>query len=487
MFNTQAIVLKMVLVAEDRNTALLALSKLKKHFFSDVFSSIYTGIQTYYNKHHKMPTLDALMLENGRNAKLSHALAVLSQTRIPDVEVGEALCALENEFAQNEALRLIEEDFLKDLPHLDKGEVISRLNGLAITLEDKVSASDKLFNANNLKVFSNKEVKQLKMIPLGLSNSWDADMGGIARGEVILIGGYRGTGKSIVCSNIQINQYYANKIAPYFSIEMSAEEVFHRNLAIMAGVPALNIRNQSIEGDALLKLARTRAAMFHGGEEFFYDTIGKYTMNSMSDFTDMEDELNNRFELHTPMIIVRDINLSPSTIDVTIANLIARYGEESVTVGVVDYLNQLVREGVEDRYDWKEQMVVATSIKNIATKHNVGIAMPMQVDQDGQTRMSKGIMDSADISINLNAAKADNGKGAIIFECTKARGLPDGISFTPAMDWTTLKIDGTHNLTDNDLEEMGAKLVVAKQQPKPQRKKKESVEKPDNAENSRDI
>lgn len=476
----------MLLLANDRQMALNALTRLKKHFFSDVFSSIYTATQKYYLKHSQMPTLDALLLESGRNAKLNHALQVLSLTRVPDAELGFAIDILENEFAQNEALRLIEDDFLQDLVHLDKGEVINRLNSIALELEDKLSASDKVFDVNTLNVFNSKEVSQLKMIPLGLSNKWDAEMGGLARSEVLLIGGYRGTGKSIVCSNLQLNQYSMGNVAPYFTIEMKAEEVFQRNLAIMAGVSALHIRNQSLEGSELLKLARTRAAMFKGGEEFFHEYNSKYSLASMSDFFEMEEQLKSDFEAHTPMVIVHDRDLSPSTIDVTLANLKARYGDK-LTIGIIDYLNQLVREGSDDRYDWKEQMIVATSIKNLAVKHDVGLAMPMQVDKDGNTRMSKGILDSADIAVNLNAAKADNGKGAIIFECSKARSLPE-VTFTPQMDWNCLAIDGTKNLTDSDLEEMGAKLVVAKEQPKQQRRKKEEPkERPSGDEDSRDI
>lgn len=432
-----------------------------------------------------MPTLDSLMLESGRNAKLSHALAVLSNTRIPDAELEFAVGILENEFAQNEALRLIDEHLLKDLVHLDKGEVITRLSSLAITLEDKVSSSDRVFDANTLNVFSEKQVKQLNLIPLGLSNKWDAEIGGLGRSEVLLIGGYRGTGKSIVCSNLQINQWEAGKVAPYFTIEMKPDEVFHRNLAIIAGVNSLGIRNQSLEGTELVRLARARASMFKGGEEFFSSYIQKYTVKDMSGFFEMEEELNSSFELRVPMPIIHDRNLSPATIDVTLGNLISRYGED-VTIGIVDYLNQLVREGSVDRYDWKEQMIVATSMKNLADKHNVGLAIPMQVDATGQVRMSRGILDSADIAINLNAAKSDNGKGAIIFECTKARHMQE-TTFTPAIDWKTLKIDSSKNLTDIDLQEMGAKLVVEKEKPKASRKKKDSAPDTSSGESSADI
>lgn len=484
MFNTQAVVLKMLLLSKDKTAALNAFDRLRKHFFSDTFTSIYTAVQSYYTKHSEMPSLDSLMLEASRNARLSQALAVLSNTKMPDAELDLAISILEDEFTQNEALRLISDDLLVDLIHLDKGEIINRMSSIAIKLEEKVTASDRIYNANQLKVFSNAQIQQLKLIPLGLSNTWDNIIGGVARSEVIFIGGYRGTGKSVVCSNMQINQYAQGYIAPYFTIEMKAEEVFQRNLAIMAEVNALSIRNQSLTGSDLIKLARTRAAMFHGGAQFLTEYMGKYTVENMSHFDDMENELNSRFNLITDMVIIHDRELTTASVDVQIANLKAKYADK-LTLGIIDYLNQVKLEGTTDMYDWKDQMTVAKQLKNCAGKHDVGLAVPIQVDKTGQTRLSQGIMDACDIAINLNAAKADNGKGAIIFECTKARSLPE-MTFSPAMNWNTLKIDATQNLTDEDIEQMQAKLVIEKEKPKAKKKPKEPTEKSNDSE-ARDL
>jgi replicative DNA helicase len=485
MFNVQAAVLKMLLLSKDRNLALNAFSRLKKHFFSDAFTSIYTAVQSYYTKHSEMPTLDSLVLEASRNTKLSQALSVLSMAQLPDADLDLAISVLEDEFTQNEALRLIKDELLIDLTFLDKSEIINRMSSMAFKLEEKVTASDKVYNANHLKVFSNAQVQQLNLIPLGLSNTWDNVIGGVARSEVIFIGGYRGTGKSVVCSNMQINQYSQDKIAPYFTIEMKAEEVFKRNLAIMAGVSALDIRNQSLVGSELIKLARTRADMFHGGAEFLTKYMNSYSVDNMSHFDDMENELNDRFSLKTDMIIIHDRELTTAAIDVQISTLKARYGDK-LTLGIVDYLNQVKVEGSVDMYDWKDQMIVAKQLKNCAGKHDVGLAVPIQVDADGKTRLSQGIMDACDIAINLNAAKADNGQGAIIFECTKARSLPE-MTFSPAMNWNTLKIDATKNLTDQDIEDMQAKLVIVKDKPKAKKKAKESAKADDSEARDLDI
>lgn len=472
-------------MSSDKTLALNAFAKLRKHFFSDAFSAIYAAIQIHYTKYNEMPSLDTLMIESNRNSKLSHALAVLSNTSIPDAELIFAISMLEDEFTQNEVLRLIDEDLLVDLVYLDKGEIINRISSLAIKLEEKVSTSETVFNANRLKIFNSKETSELKLIPLCLSNTWDSTVGGIGRGEVIIIGGYRGTGKSIVCSNIQVNQYKQGNVPPYFTIEMKASEVFSRNLSIMAGVSALDMRTQSLAGAELLRLARTRAAMFNGGTEFFNNYVNKYTIESMQHFDDMENELNSKFELHTDMIIIEDRNLTTAKIDVDIGNAVARYGTK-VTLGIVDYLNQVAVEGTKssEMYDWVNQMNIGKHIKNIAIKHDVGMCTPIQTDKDGKVRLSQGILDSCDVAANLNAAKADNGKGAIIFSTIKARGMPESV-FSPAIDWNTLTIDQTQNLTDLDLEQMQAKFVIERE--KPAKAKKASRKEETSGEDSREL
>ncbi len=171
---------------------------------------------------------------------------------------------------------------------------------------------------------------------------------------------------------------------------MKEHEVFRRNLAMLAGVSALAMRNNTLEGAALLRLARTRARMFNGGEELFDNFVKQYTMAKMSDFYDMESKLIEGYELHTPMIIVYDPELSITTVDVELNKLVARYGDK-VTVALLDYINQtrLPDSKTIDMYDWKEQMVVSSSFKSICQKHNVAGVAPYQIDQDGRTRMSR--------------------------------------------------------------------------------------------------
>ena len=62
---------------------------------------------------------------------------------------------------------------------------------------------------------------------------------------------------------------------------------------------------------------------------------------------------------------------------------------------------------------------------------------PYQIDDKGETRFAKGILDAADIAVLMEAhTKEDN---AISMETTKIRGAKE-MKFTSPMDWDTLRI-----------------------------------------------
>lgn len=479
----------MLLSSDNKQVALEAFSKLRRDHFSDAFTSIYHSIQTYYKKHNAMPSIDALMFESNRNARLSQALTVLANTQIPDVDMAHAISVLEAEYTQELFLQLLETDVLTDITMLDQGELLERVAALHMKLEDRVTSTGKVFDADSMRVFQREEDAKLNLISLGISNEFDAKIGGIGRTETLLLGGWRGTGKSILCSNIQIGQYNVGDIAPYFSVEMKEGEVFRRNLAIMAKVSALAIRNGTLEGHDLHRLARTRAKMFNGGEELYMNIAKKHELMKMGDFYDMESELMDRYELHTPMVIIYDPDLSITTIDVELNKLSAKYGDR-MTLAIVDYINQVKLAGTDalSQYDWKEQMVVSKSFKGLCQKYNVGGVSPYQIDKEGNARMAKGILDSADMAANLNAAKADNGKGGILLDFVKTRNSGE-VKFMPEIDWNTLSIDPTRDLSMEDIQQMQADFVIPlekEKSEKPMRRAKKE-ETPSGGERTADI
>jgi hypothetical protein len=76
-------------------------------------------------------------------------------------------------------------------------------------------------------------------------------------------------------------------------------------------------------------------------------------------------------------------------------------------------------------------------LKELARKYEIVVVSPYQIDDKGETRFAKGILDAADIALLMEAnAKEDN---AMSFETTKIRGAKE-MRFTSGMDWDTLRI-----------------------------------------------
>lgn len=300
-----------------------------------------------------------------------------------------------------------------------------------LALDEKTLKTEGVFAMNDIMVFVRPEELAKNRVPLGLNNTFDAILGGVARQELILIGGKRGSGKSISCSNLMINQYEMGNTSAYFTIEMIAAETMQRNMSILANVNHMNLKNNKLTDQEMLAVVKTRADMFKNADSLVSDFIKD------RDQYKFEENLVRNCELkEAQMVIIDDRALSITSLDLHLGKIKSRFGN-NFTMAVVDYLNQIVVEGGTDQFDWKPQIVISKKLKELARKHDIVIVSPYQIDDKGETRFAKGILDAADIAVLMEAhSKEDN---AISMETTKIRGAKD-MKFTSVMDWDTLRI-----------------------------------------------
>lgn len=422
---TSAVVLSKLLT--ERNLELWA--KLKLVFLDPAYSSLYSAINKHYEKYGLIPSFEDLELTL-REGAASKTLATLRLTEVPDVSYEVALDALIDQYTQNETIKLLDK-FIDKLPIYDSNEIKDNLANIALTIEEKTHTSEKVFTMSDLLTFQHAEELEKERVYLNLNNSFDAALGGVAREELILIGGKRGAGKSIVSSNLFVNQYEAGCSSLYFTIEMTAKETMQRNLAILANINLQNLKQNKLTDDEVLKLVKVRANMFSGADELVTDFMRH------RDRFKFEETLVRNFTLkpNNQMIIVDDRDLTLSSIDLHIGKAKSKFGDYLKLV-VVDYINQIVLEG-QDQYDWKPQIEVSKKLKNLARKHDVVMVSPYQIDAAGEARFAKGILDAADIALILNAHDKD--QGAITFDTTKIRNGRE-MQFTSPIDWDSLRI-----------------------------------------------
>ncbi len=423
--DTSAVVLNKLLT--ERNLDIWA--KLKLVFLDPAYSSLYSVVNKYYEKYNAIPSFDDLELTL-REGPASKTLATLRLTEVPDVSAEVALDALIDQYTQNETVKLLDK-FVDKLPLYDTNEIKENLATIALTIEEKTHTSEKVFTMADMMMFSRPEDLEKERVYLGLNNSFDSVLGGVARQELILIGGKRGSGKSIASSNLFINQYESGNSSIYFSIEMTAKETMERNLSILANVNLQNLKQHKLTDDELLRVVKARAEMFVDGEEFVSEFLRH------RDRFKFEEMLVRSCSLKpdNQMIIVDDRDLTLSSIDLHIGKAKAKFGDKLKLV-IVDYLNQIVLEG-NDQYDWKPQIEVSKKLKNLARKYEIVMVSPYQIDKDGEARFAKGILDAADIALTMEAH--DKETNAISFETTKIRGGKE-MAFTSPIDWDTLRI-----------------------------------------------
>jgi replicative DNA helicase len=405
-------------------------SRLKLVFLDPAFSSLYSAINKYYDNYSTIPSFDELELTL-REGPALRTLATVKLAENEDISSEVALNALIDQYTQNETIKLLDK-FIDKLPVYDSEEIKENLSTIVLTLEDKTLTTEGVYNMADIMLFKNAEELARDRIHLGFNNTFDAALAGVARQELILIGGKRGSGKSICSSNIAVSQYEAGNTSVIFTIEMTAHEVLERNLSILADVNHQNLKKNLLSDEELLRVIKARAGMFCNADDLveeFKRTRDKYKF---------EQKLVREKQLKpdNQMIIIDDRALTITSLDLHLGRLRSKFGDK-LTVSVVDYLNQIVLEGGANQYDWQPQVEVSKKLKNLGRKYDLVMVSPYQIDASGEARFAKGILDAADIALVMEAHEKE--KNALTFSTTKIRGARE-MTFTSPINWDTLRI-----------------------------------------------
>jgi replicative DNA helicase len=403
-------------------------AKLKLSFLDAAYSSVYTLISKHYDKYSTIPSFDELEVTS-RDSSAAKMLAAIKMADEEDITAEVALDALIDLYTQNTTIDLLDK-FIDKLPLYDTTEIKENLSSIVMKLDEKTLTTEGVYSMNNIMVFIRPDEQAKNTVYLGLNNTFDSIVRG-ARQELILIGGKRGSGKSLVSSNIQINQYEAGFTSAYFTIEMIAHETLQRNMSILANVNHQNLKNGTLTDGELLSVVKARADMFLDAKPLVDQFIKD------RDQFRFEESLVKQCELKdAQMMIIDDRALTLSSLDLHLGKIKSRFGD-SFTVAVVDYLNQIVVEEGKSQFDWQPQVVVSKKLKEMARKHDILLVSPYQIDESGEARFAKGILDAADVALILDANNKED--GAISFDTTKIRGAKE-MKFTSGMNWDTLRI-----------------------------------------------
>ena len=436
--NTQAVVLRLLLQSSQCSDTILDFDLARPQYFSDSYRTIRNHIAGFHEEYGRLPTLTDLRIKFSRSSTILSTLDALERHELPEeVELDVAVDTLRDEYAQQITLETISKELLPNMTISSSEDIVLKLSEIQIAISEKLDSTDKVFTSSDLVFFESEEDEAADMTTTGVSQRWDTEFGGTRTQELVLIGGKRGSGKSVISMNMARAQWDLGNICPYFTIEMTAGETNQRFMASLAGASAMDVRNKSSTPHDVLLLAKARARMFVGGEavlEKYLEDVDAETCKA-SDFALLDQKLMRLPGVENQIVLIDDRSLTIAAIDAHLTALKSKHGDK-LKMAVVDYVNQVIVGDKDDMYDWKDQLVVSKALKDLARKHKITIVSPYQIDDNGEARLSKAILDPADYAMVIE--KLDK-YGIILLKASKVRSISD-VTIAVPMHWDTLTL-----------------------------------------------
>lgn len=421
--NLASIFIKKILTDSDID----AWSALRKHYLPKAYHQVHETIEKHLREYGKLPTFEELELSI-RHPLLKAKLDSIKSVEYLDIDGGQLLDYVKNEFVQVEALSKIDKFLDSTIATGSAEEIIESLRAMILEIESQVDFINPEDDMRRIELFDSEEILSHSQ-PLGLNDDYDRD-NLFAPSDYVLLGGRRGGGKSLTCANIVAQAYKEGKSSIYFTIEMPTRQILHRICSISTEVPATTIRKRDLTLDQWERVAEWWSGRFETGYEDYHEYM------KHRDFDKMHASLIKKPLKQTQIEIIYDATLTLGRIRAELDKLC--YTLEPAIV-VVDYINK-VKTGMQSnrgQFDWTEQMVISENLKILAQEYNVLMVSPYQIDSSGEARMAKGILDPADIAFTLDSHKKDD--CAMTFNCVKRRNGPE-MPFTSVINWDTLKI-----------------------------------------------
>jgi len=411
-----------------------------KRYLPSEYHSLHNIIDKHCEKFHSMPSIEDLKLEI-RDSNTREKLYAVEAVKV-DVEPYMLLQYLKNEYTQKEILTSLEDYVENSVAFEDAQESVDHLHQIVLDIEDKVDLEEPQESMQRIELFEPEEDLE-KYIPLGLNEEYDLDIQFSPR-DLVMVGGKRGAGKSVICANIANNVYESGKSVIYFTIEMDSRSILQRCCAIATEVPFSRLRTKNLSVTEWEKVAGWWADRFVNGQ----DRLKEYKQHR--DFEKFHQELKTTCEiLPTQQLnVVYDPSLTLAKIR---AELDKKVKAMNVGVIIVDYMNQVKRSNLPSRtggqYDWTEQIEVSKALKSMAQEYDCTVFSPYQTDASGEARFAKGILDAADAAYTLETY--DHEDGCLTLNCVKMRSASMK-SFTSTVDWESLKIGPETALTPQE-------------------------------------
>jgi replicative DNA helicase len=421
-------------------------SKLTNQYFNGTNSVLFDKIKSFYKANTRLPAKEELLAtrkDPGLQEYLENYIFV-EENAIDSIQDEFLIAQIQDHYIRDETISFMDK-MVDNLESFEKVEIIDKFQQHLLNINNAIPYDDELYDIAELDFFPSAE--DFTIFPSGLSSEFDAINGGFATQELVLLGGRRGSGKSIISLNLALNRYRQGNTVAFFTIEMRYKEVYDRALSIISEVPFLNIFRNQLTPEEKLKIAESKIDWFYKDTPLIKSMLEE--LKQSKDFKRFDKRLKaEKPELKDHrLFLIDDESLTLSRIDHYLNMFSSKY--PNFNMAVVDYLNIIKH---EDQKDWKTQIVIADSLKSLARRYDLTAISPYQIDASGEARFAKGILDSADRSFNFFPA-GENEDGSpqnkITIHTTKIRN-GKALSFDVYMDWACVKLNSNQSELSNE-------------------------------------
>ncbi len=409
-------------------------NKLVNKYFTGNNLLLFRKVNNFYTKNLRIPSVEEFLQMQKQESQQDYFkrefvdVFLEGETTVNDEFISSQL---QDFYIREETISFLD-GFIDELDNLEQTEIIDKIQEHILSVQKFIPEGEELFDVATIETVPTEE--NFIMYPSGLSSEFDAENGGFGLQELVLFGGRRGSGKSIITLNMALNNFLLNNSVAFMSIEMRYVEVYYRLMSMLSGVPFSNFMLNKLTHEDKVKVATSKLDAFYQDTDESKRLLKNVATSQNFGEFDMQLRKGAVPFKESRFHIIDDVQLSLARIDHYLNMMTSKH---DIKMCVVDYLN-IVK--VEDRMDWKSQISISDSLKTLARKYKVIMISPYQIDNTGEARFAKGVLDSADKSFRFMPSDLNEDPTALPFEVAKIRN-GKAMKFNVHMDWDCLRID----------------------------------------------
>lgn len=392
------------------------LSGLDESYFHNSFTSeTYNRLVKLNRKNGQVPTWRDLCDDPGLKEETREKLRAVSADKITNrAEALNAVKTLQS-YRQLRGMYQMCEDVVTALKKkkVDHEELLTEMANSIVTLRQSKTEEKAVLTfgkGNNVtqRVKNLLDEEKANFLPTGFS-AFDDENGGIGFGNLFVLGGSTGGGKSTLSAQLAYNWADMGEDVVMVPLEMSEDEMLARTMANAASIDVRKILFRRMSEDEKTKYWK-----------------------AYKRFIKKKKKAGGSFRVFKP------------TSDMTIEEIMASIYPLGSRVVIIDYISLL--KGVDGDDAWQKLGAVARYCKIYAEAHNIIVVLLCQVSDDGVIRYARSIAEHANYAWKFVATAATRENEIINIEQLKAR---NGRMF----DFTLRALMAFMQVRDLDVEE----------------------------------